>query len=119
MSDFSRAMFQAAIILSQQYNITIGGQFIGWKTIETGGDVINSLGDTCLLTTTSNIVGIVGPEFSRESEFIAPFAAQIGIPVISHSSTDPDLSNRSTYPAFYRTVPSDTIAASAMVDLFT
>jgi hypothetical protein len=29
MASQSRAMFKAAILLSQQYNITIEGQFIG------------------------------------------------------------------------------------------
>ena len=110
-------MFKAAILLSQQYNITIQGQFIGWQSAQTGGDVINALSDTCQSISTSNIVGIVGPAFSRESLFIAPFAAKIGIPVISYAATDPDLSDRNTYPAFYRTVPSDNTAALAIVKL--
>jgi ABC-type amino acid transport substrate-binding protein/ABC-type branched-subunit amino acid transport system substrate-binding protein len=118
LSVHSRAMFQAAIILSQQYNITIQGQLIGWQSVQTGGDAMNALINTCTSISPSNIFGIVGPEFSSEALFIAPFAAQIGIPVISNSATDPDLSDRNTYPAFYRTVPSDNIAALAIVDLF-
>ncbi|CAF3100389.1 unnamed protein product, partial [Rotaria sp. Silwood2] len=111
-------MFQAAIILSQQYNITIETQFIGWQSIQTGRDGTNALSNTCSVISTSNIVGMVGPEFSSESLLIAPFAAKIGIPVISHASTDPELSDRSTYSVFHRTVPSDNIAASTIVDLF-
>jgi polar amino acid transport system substrate-binding protein len=118
LSVHSRAMFKAAIILSQQYNITIQGQLIGWKSIQTGGNAMSALGNSCSLITTSNIVGIVGPEFSSEALFIAPFGAQIGIPVISNSATQPDLSDRNAYPAFYRTVLSDSIAALAIVDLF-
>ncbi|CAF5158298.1 unnamed protein product, partial [Rotaria sp. Silwood1] len=30
------AMFKAALVLSQQYNIKIGGQYIGWQAAQTG-----------------------------------------------------------------------------------
>ena len=113
-----RAMFQAAIILSRQYNITIDGQCIGWQSVQTKGDVMNALSNTCSQVSTENIVGIVGPELSRESHSIALFAARIGIPVISFAATDPELSDRSSYRTFYRTVPSDNAAALALVDLF-
>jgi ionotropic glutamate receptor len=112
-------MFQAAILLSREYNIIIEGQFIGWKSAETTGDVMNALRNTCSLISTSNIVGIVGPESSRESHLIAPFAAKIGIPVISYGATDPELSDRNIYSSFYRTVPSDNTAALALANLFT
>jgi hypothetical protein len=48
-------MFQSAIILSQQYNITIDGQLISWQSVNTEGDGINALGSTCSLISTSNI----------------------------------------------------------------
>jgi hypothetical protein len=64
--------------------MTIGGKFIGWQSVQTGGDVIDALKSTCLAVSTSNIVGIVGPGYSRESLVIAPFAKTIGIPVISY-----------------------------------
>ncbi|CAF1329662.1 unnamed protein product [Adineta steineri] len=118
VSVHSRAMFKAAIILSQRYNITIDGKYIEWQTIQTGGDLMNSLSSTCRILPNSSIVGIVGPSFSREAEMIATFADSIGLPVISYSATAPDLSDRIVYPAFYRTVPSDNAAAFAMVELF-
>jgi ionotropic glutamate receptor len=114
----SRAMFKAAILLSHQYNITIGGEFIGWKSVATGGDVIAALRSSCMAISTSNIVGIVGPGYSREAQVIAPFAAKIGIPVISYAATDPELSDRNAYPTFYRTVPSDNAAALSIAKLF-
>jgi ABC-type amino acid transport substrate-binding protein/ABC-type branched-subunit amino acid transport system substrate-binding protein len=114
----SRAMFQAAVVLSHKYNITIEGQFIDWQSVQTGGDEINAFSNTCLLISNSNIVGIVGPALSRESRFIAPLAAKIGIPVISYASTDPELSDRNTYSTFYRTVPPDNAAALAIAKLF-
>ncbi|CAF4904014.1 unnamed protein product, partial [Rotaria magnacalcarata] len=60
----------------------------------------------------------VGPEYSSEAPIIAGIGARIGIPVISQSATDPTLSNRNAYPAFYRTVPSDNAAALAIAQLF-
>ncbi|CAF2526160.1 unnamed protein product [Rotaria sp. Silwood2] len=111
-------MFKAAVLLSQQYNLTIEGQSIGWQTAETSGNVINALSSTCRAILTSNIVGIVGPALSREAHVIANFAQTIGIPVISYSATDPELSDRNVYPAFYRTVPSDNTAALLITKLF-
>ena len=114
----SRAMFTAAILLSHQYNITVDGQLIGWQSVDTGADAINASRSSCLAVSTSNIVGIVGPGFSREAQVIAPFAQTIGLPVISYGATDPELSDRSTYPTFYRTIPSDNAAALAIAALF-
>ncbi|UJR11060.1 hypothetical protein I4U23_015244 [Adineta vaga] len=111
-------MFQVAVILAQQYNITIGGQFLGYQSFLTGGDAMNSLANTCRALNYSNLVGIIGPGYSRESHVMASFAAKLGIPVISYSATDPTLSDRRSYPAFYRTVPSDNIAALAIAKLF-
>ncbi|CAF1281133.1 unnamed protein product [Rotaria sp. Silwood1] len=111
-------MFKAAVLLSQQYNITTEGQFIGWQAAQTGGNVTEALSKTCQSVSTSNIVGIIGPAFSREAHIIAGFAERIGIPVISYAATDPDLSDRNAYLSFYRTVSSDNTAASAIVKLF-
>ncbi|CAF1452556.1 unnamed protein product [Didymodactylos carnosus] len=114
----SRAMFKAAVLLSQQYNITVQGQFIGWQAAETGGDAIAALGNSCRIMSTSKIVGIVDPVFSREARIGAAFANTIGIPVISYAATDPGLSDRNAFPAFYRTIPSDTTAALSIAKLF-
>ncbi|CAF3564008.1 unnamed protein product [Rotaria sp. Silwood1] len=118
ISIHSRAMFKAAIFLSHEYNMTIDGQFIGWQIIQTSGNVMDCFSSTCLAVSTGNIVGIVGPELSREVLVIAPFANRIGIPVISYAATDPELADRKTYPAFYRTVPSDDTAALSIAQLF-
>ncbi|CAF4104829.1 unnamed protein product, partial [Adineta steineri] len=112
------AMFKSAIILAQRYNITIEGQFIGSQSVSTDGIIMDVLQSTCQITSTANIVGIVGPRLSRESQIIAPFAAKIGIPVISHDSTTPALSDKTAYPTFYRTVPADDTAALAIGQLF-
>ncbi|CAF5144790.1 unnamed protein product, partial [Rotaria sp. Silwood1] len=98
--------------------MTIAGKFIGWQAEQTTGNIIDVLSDTCRAVSGSNIVGIIGPALSREASIIAPFGEKIGIPVISYSATDPGLSNRNTYPTFYRTVSSDNAAALALVKLF-
>ncbi|CAF1240102.1 unnamed protein product [Rotaria sordida] len=106
------------MLLSYQYNITIEGEFIGWQAEQTTGDIMNALNITCHAVSVSNVVGIVGPTLSRESHVIAPFGETIGIPVISYSATDPDLSNKNAYSNFYRTVASDFAAAAALAKLF-
>ena len=118
ISVHSRAMFQAAILLSQQYNLTIEEQFIEWQSVQTGGNIIEALSETCQAVSQSMIVGIVGPEISREAHLIANFGGTTDIPVVSYAATDPDLSNRNVYPTFYRTVPSDSAAALAILNFF-
>lgn len=113
-----QAMFKTAILLAQQYNITIENQPIGWYIAETNGKLVDALSSTCQAILNTTILGIVGPAFSRETHVIAKFAETCGIPVISYSATDPDLSDRATYAAFYRTVPSDNEAALSVASLF-
>ena len=114
----SCAMFKAAIRLSQEYNITIEGQYIQWEVVRTPGKAIDTLSKTCQAMSLANIVGIVGPALSREAPTIVGLGERVGIPVVSYSATDPELSDRNAYPAFYRIVPSDAAAALAIVKLF-
>ena len=118
MSPGFRAMFKAAVLLSQQYGITIDGQLLSWQTISTSGNAISALDSTCQAVSSSSIVGIVGPGLSREAHMIAPFAEIVGIPMVSYGATDPDLSNRDAFPALHRTVPSDNEATESIAQLF-
>ncbi|CAF1433013.1 unnamed protein product [Adineta ricciae] len=115
----SRAMFKTAIILAQQYDVKINGEHIQWQAAQTGGNRIAALDSVCQTVSNYNTAGIIGPAFSRECPTISAFADKIGIPVISYSATDPDLSDRISYPAFYRTVASDNGAAITIAKLFT
>ena len=114
----ARAMFKAAVLLSQRYNITIDGEWIQWHAAQTGRQVIDALSDACQAVSSAKTLGIVGPASSREAPVIAAFGRKVGIPVISYAATDSDLSDPNTYPAFYRTVPSDNVTATAMAELF-
>jgi ABC-type branched-subunit amino acid transport system substrate-binding protein len=96
----------------------VDGELIGWEIEQINGKVIDSLIKTCFAISSSNIFGIVGPRLSEEAHAIAGFGERIGIPVVSYTGTDPDLSSRSAYPAFYRTIPSDTSAALSLLKLF-
>ena len=118
VSVHSGAMFKAAVLLSQRSDITIGGKRIEWQLGQTGGDAIDALGVTCESVSQSNILGIVGPQTSREAILIAKFGQKLGIPVVSYGATDPELSDRNNYPTFYRTVPADNIAALALLQFF-
>ncbi|CAF4185361.1 unnamed protein product, partial [Adineta steineri] len=103
------AMFKSAIILSQQNNIKLQQEFINYEILSTDNNLINILSNTCQIISSSNIIGIIGPAYSKESHFLAPFAEKIGLPIISYSSTDPKLSNHQIYPSFYRTISSDNL----------
>ncbi|CAF1331286.1 unnamed protein product [Rotaria sordida] len=112
-------MFKAALVLSQQYNVKIDGEFIGWQAAQTGGNAIGALRSTCQAVITANVIGIVGPVYSREASIIAAFAHSDNIPAISYAATEPDLSDRNAYPNFYRTVTSDAAVTLPIVKLFT
>ncbi|CAF4372499.1 unnamed protein product [Rotaria sp. Silwood2] len=114
----SRAMFKAAVLLSNRYNIKINGNLIGWQSKQSTGSLVDSVSDVCRSVSQLNIVGIIGPELSREAVIIAPVGNSLGIPVIAYSATSPDLSDKSAYPNFYRTVPPDNTAAKVLIKLF-
>ncbi|CAF1419121.1 unnamed protein product, partial [Rotaria sp. Silwood1] len=95
----------------------INGNLIGWQSEQSTGNLVDSLSDTCRSVSQSNIVGIIGPELSREAVIISPVGQSLGIPVIAYSATSPDLSDKIAYPNFYRTVPPDNTAAKALITL--
>lgn len=114
----ARAMFKAAILLSQQYKITIDGQLIGWRSVETNRDIVDTLSAVCQAISTSNIIGIIGPTILEEAYLITDFGKKLGLPIISYSVSDHKLSDRNVYPNFYRIIPSDKSAALVLVELF-
>ena len=77
LSVHSRAMFKTAVILSQQLNLTIENQLIGWQDSLTGGSMIDAISNACREISTGKIVGIVGPGYSREAHVIAPLSETI------------------------------------------
>ena len=64
------------------------------------------------------IISLIGPTESNTALFIGGFLRMLNISSISGSATSAELSSL-TYDHFFRTVPSDTFLAKAMVDLVT
>ncbi|XP_005105500.2 uncharacterized protein LOC101856598 [Aplysia californica] len=56
----------------------------------------------------------VGAQSSPVTMAVLPVLRALGIPLISYSSTNPDLDNRNTYPYFSRTVSSDAIQSKVI-----
>ena len=112
-----RSMFRAAIILSQQYNIKLQGQFLTYEEITTGNDPMVIVDQICQKVLTSNAYGFVGSAYSSEARYLASFAYRLGISSVSYSATSPDLSNIDN-GAFFRLVPSDENTASSIITLF-
>jgi hypothetical protein len=117
-----QTMFHAAIALANQERITVNGQSISSVILETTneGNGLYVLENVCRQITVhrSSIYGIVGPATSNSVRYLAPFAAHLGLPLISYAATNPELSDTQFYPTFYRMVPSDLILVRAIVELF-
>ena len=64
------------------------------------------------------IISLIGPSESSTALFIAGFLRMLNVSSISGSTTSTELSSL-TYDHLFRTVPSDTFLAKAMVDLVT
>ena len=63
------------------------------------------------------ISGIIGAASSRVSVPVASMARLFKIPQVSYASTSDLLSNRDRYGFFYRTTPTGSMQAQAMIDL--
>ncbi|KAH9515187.1 hypothetical protein Btru_019453 [Bulinus truncatus] len=63
------------------------------------------------------LLGAVGPLSSNTATSVADLAGRFGISIVSPRARDPVLSNKSKYPTFTRTVPSNTVFAKAVAEL--
>ena len=62
-------------------------------------------------------VAVVGPARSAVSQPLAYLGAEDSVPLVSHWSSSPDLSDQSLYPTFHRTFASDADSAAAIVTI--
>ena len=77
-------------------------------------------GDTCSShrnATTQQVQGIIGTGFSFTSILVGKIGSLVQLPVISFWATSDELSDKSRFPYFFRTVPPDKYQAGAIVDL--
>lgn len=63
------------------------------------------------------VVGLIGGQSSETSIQLANLLRLFQIPQVSYMSTSPTLSDKRLYEYFFRTVPSDTHQAVAIVQL--
>ncbi|CAF1275905.1 unnamed protein product, partial [Rotaria sordida] len=117
----SMEMFRAAITLADRYKIYVGGNPINYTILQTNSNGFAELELVCRSitnTTVPDILGVVGPTTSTNARYIGPFVARIGLPLVSYTATHAALDDKSNYPTFYRTIPSDILLAEAIVKLF-
>ena len=63
------------------------------------------------------VVGLIGTPFSFTSLVVARVGSLYNMPMISYWATTDELSDKSRFPFFLRTVPPDEFQAGAMIDL--
>ncbi len=101
-------------ILPPNYNISLHLQ--SDECTDQGG-----LFGSIKLINDKKVVAIIGADYSRISMQASLIAGSYHVPIISGSSTNAKLSNKSIYPTFLRTAPPDsqqgTVLAQVMMDL--
>ncbi|CAF3540974.1 unnamed protein product [Rotaria sp. Silwood1] len=118
----SMEMFRAAIILADRYKIYVVGHPINGTILQTNTNS-NGFAELELVCrsitnkTELHVLGVDGPTSSTSARYLAPFAARIGLPLVSYTATNADLDDTFNYPTFYRTIPSDILTAEAIVKL--
>ena len=121
-------------------NERLGKGLIGYQIYDTGIDVsldllanatLNTLyfiqenydtnGNICVCSknlASNDVLGIVGLLESSHSIFVHQFtAAFYNLTLVSNSATSVELSDKSLYPNFYRTIPPDNYQADAIASL--
>ncbi|XP_076853588.1 extracellular calcium-sensing receptor-like [Brachyhypopomus gauderio] len=73
--------------------------------------------DACSKSGAAAVPAIVGDSSSTPSIAMARMLGLFGIPQVSHSSTCACLSDKSQFPAFFRTIPSDQHQAAALAKM--
>ncbi|CAF4434884.1 unnamed protein product [Rotaria sp. Silwood2] len=119
----SMKMFDTAIILAERYKVYVNGQpikgtILPTNTISNGFAELELVCQSISNINEHDVLGVVGPTSSTSTRYLGPFAARIGLPLVSYTATNADLDDKLNYPTFYRTIPSDILAAEAIVKLF-
>ena len=71
----------------------------------------------CTNDTVKNIVGIIGAQTSEVTLEVARLGRLFRVPQVSYLATAVVLSDKKKFPYFFRTVPSDTFQAKAMIEV--
>ncbi len=62
------------------------------------------------------VVGVIGPQFSKDAVMVAPLLSVANIPVLSPLATSDELSDKARFEYFMRMVPADRFQVKAMMD---
>ncbi|KAI8772001.1 metabotropic glutamate receptor, partial [Biomphalaria glabrata] len=88
------------------------------------GDIVSYINgnDKCGLAEESTpsrppIAGVIGTSISQTTTVVADIMAPTKVPLVGISATLPELSNKTKYPVFVRTVPSDLKLAQVIIEL--
>ena len=101
-------------------NITLGSRIYDSCHSQTiGARMVKELITMTLVPPASGaqLAGVIGAHSSDLSKVVADFLRVFEIPQISYGSTASLLSDKTIYSYFFRTVPPDTLQASAMADV--
>ncbi|CAL1544019.1 unnamed protein product [Lymnaea stagnalis] len=63
------------------------------------------------------IAGVIGTSSSQTTTVVVDMMKQTNVPIVGVSATLPELSNKTRYPAFVRTIPSDFKQAQVIIEI--
>ncbi|XP_034024141.1 extracellular calcium-sensing receptor-like [Thalassophryne amazonica] len=95
--------------------IKVGIAFRAALSLASGQDKQFKLHETCVGT--PPVLGIVGDSSSTSSIAISSVFGLYRVPMVSYFSTCSCLSDRKTFPSFFRTIPSDAFQVRAMIKI--
>ncbi|XP_074498383.1 extracellular calcium-sensing receptor-like [Sebastes fasciatus] len=95
--------------------VNLGIGFRAALSLASGQDEQFILDKTCVGT--PPVLGIVGDSSSRRSIAISTVLGLYRLPMVSYFATCSCLSDRQTFPSFFRTIPSDAFQVRAMIQI--
>ncbi|KAF7218549.1 extracellular calcium-sensing receptor-like [Nothobranchius furzeri] len=125
---FAQAMLFAIEEINNSTEL-LPGVSLGYRIYDSCGSVVRSIAVTLALTNDDNVVSasekpcnqavhaIVGQSSSSHSTAVTTIIGPLNIPLISHFATCACLSDKSKYPSFFRTAPSDYYQSRALAHL--
>eukprot|EP00466_Bigelowiella_natans_P015442 jgi/Bigna1/77411/fgenesh1_pg.47_\ len=100
-------------------NINVSYFLESESSVSSNSDLTTATNSAIYLLLTNFVAAFLGPNSSSTSKAVSPLATVFGLPHISYAATSSELSNKATYPNFFRTTPEDSGQAAAMVAFVT
>lgn len=110
-----KAAFEQAIQdVNDDNNLFNDFEFVGSYVIDSESSNIKETAN--MLSTNVSIV--IGPRYSKSAEQLSPLFELSRTPYISYRAAGSDLSNRNTFPYFFRTVPDVSLQYLPILNIF-